>query len=71
MTEESLWKAIIDRTREGPVESWVGRIALLARAAGVELANVNWNEAPATVAWGVIDEAHMNNKMEGLRRAIS
>lgn len=67
---KELRERLIEATREGPVETWLSRMADVAGAAGIDAAEINWNNAPAYVAFEIIEWARSHDKIMALAFAL-
>ena len=61
---------LVEVTKEGPVTQWYERIAEIARKAGFDVSEVNWNASPRGVASDIAQ--HMNGyyRIDKLEQAI-
>jgi hypothetical protein len=57
-------------TRNGPVESWNSRIALIAESAGLRIEMIAWSGSPAVVALDVLEHALRNNRLGEMYAAM-
>lgn len=55
--ERKVRHLLIEMSREGPVESWLTRMALLIVGSDIDSANINWTETPNLVAHAIAMEA--------------
>jgi hypothetical protein len=65
-----LGRLLLNATEEGPVESWLSRIACRCRLAGIQPCNINWNGSPVIVVHAVICEAERCSRIECLEASL-
>lgn len=57
MERPELREKLLKKTQEGPVDQWVNRMGLVAKALGLDLADICWQGSPRIVADGVAQYA--------------
>jgi hypothetical protein len=70
MRTDPLVQRLIDATREGPVESWLSRMAVYVAAAGLRTECVGWVGSPEVVAGNVVGLAQRHGLTAALAKAL-
>lgn len=68
---QALVTAITDATREGRVQDWVERIAVIARKADAPMDRIVWAESPHSVAWKLVEQMKARGTLPRLIAAVA
>lgn len=63
-------KALIEATRQGPVETWKERMRQIADEIGLDPASIDWDGSPSMAAYHLVDEAKRRSQLDSLRRRL-
>jgi len=65
-----LRKRLVEITREGRVQDWNERIAIIAEEAGVKMESINWNGSPINIASEVVSFFYAREKVDKLKAVL-
>ena len=68
--ERKLMSRLVEMSRKGPVESWLTRMADLIAGSGIDTADINWSQAPHSVAYEITTEARRHSMVKELLNSL-